>query len=92
MSLGWIGQVWVYVNGAFVTSGKNFYYPENDRRPPDGRLSLQNGSFNISLRKGDNDVAIALYSTVHEDAKIRTKYGWGLVMHVDDTRGIILNH
>ncbi len=36
VSLGWIGQTWVFVNGSLITSGKNFYYPESERRSPDG--------------------------------------------------------
>jgi hypothetical protein len=88
VSLGWIGQTWVFVNGSLVTSGKNFYYPEAERRTPDGRLSLQNGSFSIPLHRGHNEIMVALYSSVHDDARSRTAYGWGLAMLYDDTRGL----
>jgi len=90
VSLGWIGQAWVFVNGALIDSGKNFYYPESERRSPDGRLSLQNGSFSIPLHAGHNEIVIALYSSVHDDARSRTAYGWGLAMRFDDMRGLAL--
>ena len=91
VSLGWIGQTWVFVNGTLITSGKNFYYPESERRRPDGRLSLQNGSFLIPLHRGHNEITIALYSSVHDDARSRTAYGWGLAMRYDDVRGLALS-
>ena len=90
ISLGWIGQTWVFVNGSLITSGKNFYYPESERRSPDGRLSLQNGSFLIPLHRGHNEIMIALYSSVHDDARSRTSYGWGLAMRYEDMRGLAL--
>ena len=90
ISLGWIGQTWVFVNGSLITSGKNFYYPETERRSPDGRLSLQNGSFSIPLHRGHNEIMIALYSSVHDDARSRTPYGWGLAMRYDDVRGLAI--
>jgi hypothetical protein len=92
VSLGWIGQAWVFVNGSMVTSGKNFYYPESERRRPDGRLSLENGSFPIPLRRGRNEVMIALYSSVHDDARTRTSYGWGFVMRYEDLLGLTPQH
>ncbi|ADW71425.1 hypothetical protein AciX9_4479 (plasmid) [Granulicella tundricola MP5ACTX9] len=88
VSLGWIGHAWVFVNGSLITSGKNFYYPESERRSPDGRLSLQNGSFMIPLHRGHNEIMIALYSSVHDDARSRTAYGWGFAMRYEDMRGL----
>ena len=88
VSLGWIGQAWIFVNGALITSGKNFYYPDSERRVPDGRLSLQNGSFPIPLHRGHNEIVIALHDSVHDDGNSRTKYGWGLAMRYDDVRGL----
>jgi hypothetical protein len=90
VSLGWIGQAWVFVNGSLITSGKNFYYPESERRRPDGRLSLENGTFFIPLRHGHNEIMIAMYSSVHDDARSRTAYGWGLTMRYDNMIGLAL--
>ena len=90
VSLGWIGQMWVFINGSLVTSDKNFYYPDSERQDPDGRLSLENGSFSLPLHRGHNEIMIALYSSVHDDARIRTPYGWGLAMRFSDMRGLTM--
>jgi len=88
VSLGWLGGAWIFVNGSLVASGKNFY--DSERRAPDGRLSLENGSFAIPLHRGRNEIVIALYDTIHENASSRTLYGWGLAMRFDDMRGLAL--
>jgi hypothetical protein len=88
VSVGWIGQVWIYVNGKLVGDGKNFYYPATERRYPDGRLSLQNGTFDLPLHAGSNEVAIALYSQVRDAIRPRMKYGWGLMMRYNDMTGL----
>ena len=82
VELGWVGEVWVFVNGQPIPRGKNFYYPESERRNPDGRLSFENGSFAIPLRRGANEVALALYTSVHDDARAQTRYRWGVKMRV----------
>ena len=88
VSLGWLGQTWIYVNGKFLTTGKNFYDPESERRDPDGRLSLKNGSFDVPLVAGKNEIAIALYASVHDDFHARTRYGWGAMMRFTDFFGL----
>lgn len=90
VSLGWIGQAWVFANGSLITSAKNFYYPESERRRPDGRLSLENGSFPIPLHRGHNEITIALHDSIYDDASARTRYGWGLAMRYDDLHGLTL--
>ncbi len=90
VSMGWIGQVWIFENGRLITEGKNFYDPERERRAPDGRLAMENGSFDVPLRKGRNEIAIALYGSPHDDARNRTPYGWGLMMRFADPEGLRL--
>lgn len=88
VSLGWIGETWVYANGRLVSEGKNFYEPEGERRDPDGRMSLQNGSFDVPLKAGWNEIAIGLYTSIHDDIRTRTKYGWGIMMRFADSAGL----
>jgi hypothetical protein len=88
VSLGWLGQVWVFVNGKLVTEAKNFYDPEPERRDPDGRLALENGSYDIPLQRGKNEIVIALYPTIHDNHKTPNRYGWGLEMRYEDTTGL----
>lgn len=88
VELGWLGEVWIFVNGKLMTQGKNFYYPDSERRNPDGRLSLENGSFDVPLHQGPNEVAIAMFAGIHDDAHSHNRYGWGLLMRLEDPSGL----
>ena len=90
VQLGWLGDVWVFVNGKLITQGKNFYEPENERREPDGRLSLENGSFVVPLQRGANQVTLALRSAVHDSSDTINYYGWGAIMRFSDPSGLQL--
>jgi hypothetical protein len=90
-SFGWVGQVWVFVNGKLITDAKNLYDKEQERRDPDGRLALENGSFVLPLERGKNEVIIALYPTIHDDRKTPNRYAWGLEMRFDDPTGLRLS-
>jgi len=79
VSIGWCREIWVFVNGKQVYADKNLYQPPTARKTPDGRLSLENGSFDLPLRKGKNEIAVALANNF---------YGWGLEMRLDDLKGV----
>jgi hypothetical protein len=79
VSIGWTREVWVFVNGKQVYADKNLYQPPDSRKKPEGRLSLENGSFTLPLTKGRNDVAVALANNF---------YGWALMMRLDNVDGI----
>jgi hypothetical protein len=80
-AIGWSREVWVFVNGQRVYADKNLYQPPTARKAPDGRLSLENGSFVLPLKAGDNEVAVAIANNF---------YGWGLILRLDDLEGIQL--
>jgi hypothetical protein len=80
-SIGWSREVWVFVNGQRVYADKNLYQPPAARKAPDGRLSLENGSFVLPLNAGDNEIAVAIANNF---------YGWGLILRLDDLDGIRL--
>ena len=88
MSLGWIGQAWIFVNGSFLTTKKNFYYPEAERQPPDGRYSLENGTVQLVLKPGRNIVTFAVYDSIRNTGGDRTRYGWGVGASFRDTAGL----
>lgn len=88
VQLGWLGGIWVFVNGKPVAAVKNFYDPQNERRSPDGRLSMQNYALNLVLQRGVNEVAIALHAGVHDDLRSQTKYGWGIMARFPDSTGL----
>jgi hypothetical protein len=79
VSIGWTREIWVFVNGKLVFADKNLYQPPAARKAPDGRLSLENGSFDLPLQKGRNEIAVALADNF---------YGWGLELRLDDLKGV----
>jgi hypothetical protein len=81
VAFGWSREVWLFVNGERVFADKNLYMPASARKPPDGRLSLENGSFVLPLKAGDNEIVVALANNF---------YGWGLILRLEDLEGIQL--
>ena len=81
VDIGWTRQLWVFVNRNLVYSGKNLWDDVAERKAPDGRCSLENGSFTLSLEPGDNEVAVALANNF---------YGWGLMLRLADPGGVNL--
>jgi hypothetical protein len=81
LDIGWTREVWVFVNGKLVYADKNIFDLEALRKAPDGRCSLENGSFTLPLEAGDNEVAVALANNF---------FGWGLMMRLADPEGVHL--
>jgi hypothetical protein len=79
VSFGWTREAWVFVNGKQVFADKNLYQPPAARKVPDGRLSLENGGFDLPLQKGHNEIVIALANNF---------YGWGVKLQLDDLKGL----
>jgi hypothetical protein len=80
-AIGWNDEIWVFVNGRQVYADQNLYLPAEKRRTPDGRLSLQNGSFTLPLNAGRNDVVVGVANAF---------FGWGLMLRLDDPAGVTL--
>lgn len=81
VAMGWAREAWVYVNGKEVYADKNLYMPASARKNPDGRCSLENGGFELPLKKGDNEVAVAVDSNF---------YGLAVILRLDDVDGVHL--
>jgi len=81
VNIGWTREVWVFVNGKLIYSDKNLFDSEESRKAPDGRCSLENGSFPLPLEAGENEVAVALADNF---------FGWGLMLRLPDPDGIHL--
>ena len=81
VEFGWAREAWVFVNGKLVYADKNLFMPASARKAPDGRCSLENGSFLLPLNKGDNEIAVAVDSNF---------YGWALIFRLDDVDGVHL--
>jgi hypothetical protein len=82
-SIGWTREAWVFVNGKQVFADKNPYQPPDARKKPEGRCSLENGTVTLPLVKGRNEVVVALANDF---------YGWGLLLRLDDVKGLQATH
>jgi hypothetical protein len=80
-AIGWVREIWVFVNGKLVYSDKNLFQPPSARKNPEGRCALTNGSFQLPLNAGSNEVAIAVASGF---------YGWAAIFRPDDITGLRL--
>ncbi len=80
-AIGWNDEVWVFVNGSQVYADVNDYLKPELRKKPDGRLSLDNGSFTVPLQAGDNEVVVGVANAF---------FGWGLMLRLDAAAGVTL--
>ena len=85
VSVGWLREIWVFANGKLVFSGKNLYNVKGGRKAPDGRLSLENDSFDLSLHKGANEIIVAIDDNTPD---MRGHYGWGFIMRMDQAADV----
>jgi len=85
VSIGFLREVWVFVDGKLVYTDKNLYNTPGQRKEPDGRLSIENGSFALPLHKGANSVVIAVRSNTPD---MSDQYGWGVEMRLDNLNGV----
>jgi hypothetical protein len=81
VDIGWTRELWVFVNGKLVYADQNFFELDGARKAPDGRCSLENGSFTLPLEAGDNEVAVAIANNF---------FGWGLMLRLADPEGVHL--
>lgn len=88
VAVGWLREIWVFANGKPVFADTNRYNLKGGRKAPDGRLSLENGSFDLPLHKGANEIVVAIDANTPD---MRGRYGWGFIMHMDEAQGIKAN-
>ncbi len=84
VEIGWVREVWVYVNGTLVFADRNIEgLPA--AKAADERISLGNGTFRLPLKKGKNEIAIALDDNLPGN---KQHYGWGMELKLADTTGL----
>lgn len=84
VKIGWVREIWVYVNGVLVFDGRNI--EGLPAAKVDGqRISLENGTFRLPLNKGKNEIAIALDDNLPGNMQ---HFGWGMELKLDDATGI----
>lgn len=79
LSLGFSDEVWVFINGQILYTGKNYFGTPGQMDK--GRCIIENTHFTLPLRKGDNEILIGLANYF---------YGWGIIARMDTMDGITL--
>lgn len=80
MDIGFSDEVWVFLNGRMVYLDKN-PYNQPMMKEPNGRISIENASFDLPLIEGYNDLLIGVANDF---------YGWGIMARMDQLEGIEL--
>ena len=81
VEIGWTRELWVFVNGKLMYADRNMWELEDARKYPDARCSLENGTFTLPLKEGDNEVAVAIANNF---------FGWGVMLRLADPEGVHL--
>jgi hypothetical protein len=80
LQLGFSDEVWVFVNRQIAFVDKNLYI-QRMRKMPNGRCSIENSSFVVSLKPGDNELLIGVANDF---------YGWGIIARLENIEGLDL--
>ncbi len=93
LQIGFAEEIWVFLNGQLVYSGRNTYFPPETRLSPDGRLEPDNASIPLALREGQNEIILA----VANDWRSRkgpfepSHYGWAAEARFNQIEGLELH-
>lgn len=93
LQIGFAEEVWVFLNGQLVYSGRNTYFPPETRLSPDGRLERDNASIPLDLRKGRNDIMLAVGNDWRSSKGPfePSHYGWAAEARFSQTDGLDLH-
>ena len=80
MDMGFSDEVWVIINGKLAYADKN-WFGHPIMKQPEGRCSIENTSFMLPLKAGENELLIAVTNFF---------YGWGIIARLDNLDGIEL--
>ena len=80
LRLGFLNEVWIYLNDRLLYVDKNIFYLPI-AKTPNGRISLENATVMLPLQQGDNMVRIAVGSNF---------YSWGIMARLDDLDGLTI--
>jgi hypothetical protein len=78
IDMGFSDEVWVFINGQPLHIDKN-YYGSPSMKEPRGRCTIENTSFMLPLKKGENEVLIGISNYF---------FGWGMIARLADTDGL----
>ena len=93
LQIGFAEEVWVFLKGQLVYSGRNTYFPPETRLSPDGRLERDNASIPLDLRKGRNDIMLAVGNDWRSSKGPfePSHYGWAAEARFSQTDGLDLH-
>jgi hypothetical protein len=78
LRFGFSDEVWVIINNNPLYIDKNLYNTPMAKQP-DGRCSIENTSFRVPLKEGDNQLIVGVSNNF---------YGWGIVARLDNLDGL----
>jgi len=78
--MGFSDEVWVIINGKLAYADKN-WFGHPIMKQPEGRCSIENTSFMLPLKAGENELLIAVTNFF---------YGWGIIARLENLDGIEL--
>mgnify|MGYP003669612302 CR=1 FL=1 len=78
IDMGFSEEVWVFINGQPLLTDKN-YFGSPGMKEPVGRCTIENTSFKVPLKAGDNELLIGVANYF---------YGWGIIARLDTTNGL----
>ena len=83
VQIGWVREIWVYVNGTLVFAGRNVDGLPAAKAAGE-RISLENGTFRLPLKRGKNEIAIALDDNLPGNTQ---HFGWGMELKLRGSSG-----
>ncbi|GAA4306767.1 hypothetical protein [Compostibacter hankyongensis] len=79
MNLGFLDDVWVFLNGQMLYLDKNLQGRLMEKEPG-GRCSVENTSFMLPLKKGANELLVGLGNDAY--------WGRGMIARISDLEGV----
>lgn len=81
LSLGFSDEVWVLINGQLLHVDKN-YFGTPSMKEPKGRCTIENTSFELPLKEGENELMIGVANYF---------YGWGIIARLSNADELNVN-
>lgn len=79
IDVGFSDEVWIFLNNSLVSVDKNLFQHDIQKYPK-GRISIENAKIPIRLKKGKNELTIAVANDF---------YGWGIMARLQSTDNIL---
>ncbi|WP_276371514.1 family 16 glycoside hydrolase [Chryseolinea sp. H1M3-3] len=79
LDIGFSDEVWIFLNNSLLSVDKNLFQHQILKYPK-GRISIENAKIPLRLKKGTNELAIAVANDF---------YGWGIIVRLQSTDNIL---